>query len=64
MPQFSDISINEPHFSAEFDRRKKVLKALWKWMSEQPPVDLKNKMPQYAVPDIWWIWDEAPVMAG
>ena len=44
------ISIDEPVFGVTYDRRNKEWIASWKWANAHSPIELSNRVQEYAVP--------------
>ena len=49
-PFCAAIRISEPDFCAEYDARKRIWTASWKWSDNQPPAALKNRLAEYTIP--------------
>ena len=47
----SAITVDEPDFTASFDAEENAWTVKWKWSNGHEPGVLKNKIPEYAVPD-------------
>ena len=49
-PVCTAITINKPHFHAEFDQNKKIWVVSWKWSENQTLPELKNKATENLLP--------------
>ena len=48
------IRIEEPDFSAEFNEQTRAWTVSWKWLGNQPPDGLTNKVPEYLMSAQVW----------
>ena len=46
-PNYAAITITEPDFNAEYDKITQRWTASWKWVGDQPPVTLRNRLAEY-----------------
>ena len=49
-PNCAAITVTEPDFSAEYDKITQRWTASWKWVGDQPPVTLRNRLAEYPAP--------------
>ena len=49
-PNCAAITITESDFNAEYDKITQRWTASWKWVGDQPPVTLRNRLAEYPAP--------------